>query len=164
MDRIYNIEDAIKKAKKSVKYYEVRIQAWESVKRVKTKTGADFKILSKNFENCSFDVEYSFYKIKVHFIDENGAHNSDYINLNANCYQDEKNTADQVEAAINELIEKYINWSETDKKGLENIEKQLQAIRPQLDELKKAIEDAKKTNTHYIMQSYIKNYLYILND
>lgn len=164
MDRIYNIEDAIKKAKKSVKYYEVRIQAWENVKRVKTKTGADFKILSKNFINCTFCADIFGNKIRVYFRDEEGASCYDDIGLYKNCYQDEKNTAVQVEAAINELIEKYKNWLETDKKGLENIEKQLQAIRPQLDELKKAIEDAKKTNTHYIMQSYIKNYLYILND
>lgn len=164
MDRIYNIEDAIKKAKKSVKYYEVRIQAWENVKRVKTKTGADFKILSKNFENCSFCKRFGDDRCEVYFRDENGSYCESWITLNANCYEEAKDTPDKLEAAINNLIAQYKEQKEKNIKGLENIEKQLQAIRPQLDALKKAIEDAKKTNTHYIMQSYIKNYLYILND
>lgn len=49
---MYNKEDCLNSAKKTIEEREALIGALENVKRVRTKSGADFKILFKNFENC----------------------------------------------------------------------------------------------------------------
>ena len=162
MEKIYTIEDAKKKTQKSVNYYACRIEAWEKVTRNFKKDGGTFAILSKNFSNCDFRTEYGSPRIFVYFTNENGYRDSDYITLYAN--GEETTTPEGVQAQMNGLVEKYRKWLEVDTIGLESIEDQIKAIMPQLDTLKEAITEAKTTNTHYTMQSFIKNYLGILND
>lgn len=53
---MYNKEDCLNSVKKSIEEKEALIRALENVKRVRTKSGADFKILSKNFENCEIST------------------------------------------------------------------------------------------------------------
>ncbi len=53
---MYNKEDCLNSVKKSIEEKEALIRALENVKRVRTKSGEDFKILSKNFENCEISV------------------------------------------------------------------------------------------------------------
>lgn len=164
MDRIYNIEDAKKKMEEKVKYYRCRVEAWEKVKRIKTKSGSDFKILSKNFEGAEVVWEYSSKYLRTWFKDEKGSWERDDIYLSKDSYRnkEELTTADELENAIKEQITKYKGWMERDQKGFEKIEKQLAALNPELEKLKKAIKEAEATNTHYVMGAYIKEYLRIL--
>ena len=162
MERIYTIEDAKNKMQKSVNYYACRIEAWKKVERLYKKDGKPFTVLSKNFSNLSFRNSYGNKYVAVFFTDENGAYQYDELNISKNIYQEAADTPEAIENCIKGMIEKYEAWKEKDEKGLADIEKQLEAIRPALEELKKAIEAAKETNTHYTMQSYIKEYLRIL--
>lgn len=162
MSRIYTINDAKEKMIKSCNYYKCRIEAWKKVTRVKTKSGADFKILYKNFVNCEFTVDYGIRRARVRFTDENGRREYDDINLYDAGHRLE--TPDEIENAIRERIENYNKWLTIDEKGANEIENQINEIAPQLEAIKKAIDKAHATNTHYTLQSYIKNFLYILND
>lgn len=162
MERITNINEAKEKMIKSCNYYKCRIEAWKKVARAKTKSGADFKILSKNFNNCSFCERYGSDRIEVCFKNELGYYTTDDITLCQNGRELE--TPDEIENAIRERIENYNKWLTIDEKGATEIEKQLTEILPQIEILKKAIADAKATNTHYTMQSFIKNSLNIIVD
>lgn len=164
MREIRSIKDAKEKMEKSVKYYACRIEAWEKVTRLYKKDGNNFSVLSKNFKDLNFRNRFGSEEAVIYFKDENGAYADDYINLEANSYTHEEKatTPEEVEKRINALIEKYRSWKEIDEKGLTEIERQLEAINPLLEELKQAISEAKETNTHYTMQSYIKNVLEIL--
>lgn len=168
MERITNIEEAKKKMEKSVNFYKCRIEAWEAVTRNRTKTGEAYKILSKNFNNCTFEPYIGDRAIFVKFTDENGHTTRDNINLAPNMYikgfEEAAETPEAVQMRIDRTIENYKKWYETDKRGLAEIEKQLKEIEPELKKLKEAIKAAKETNTQYTMQSYIKNYLNILNE
>jgi hypothetical protein len=166
MDKIYNIEQAKEKMKKSAKYYEVRIKAWENVKRLYKKDGGEFAILGKNFSGAKITTKpwnADDKIIEVCFRDENGSWTTDYIGLYATQYNDEADTPEKVQNRINDLIEKYKSWYEKDKKGAEQIEKQIKAIIPLLDKINKTLDTAKQeTNTHYTIQGYIAQYLNIL--
>lgn len=162
MDAIRTKAEAIEAMKKSVEYYRTRIEAWEKVTRNYTKTGEPFKVLSKNFNNCTINPGE---KIEIHFRDESGRVTYDYINLRRNVYeakktyQEEATTPDAIQERINDQLEKYRKWLAVDEKGAEEIESQLDAIEQQLEEIKKAIKAAEETNTHYKMRAYIKNFL-----
>lgn len=92
MERILNKEDAKKKMEKSVNYYQVRIEAWEKVKRVYKKDGSVFKVLSKNFEGCTFYNEYSLNKCGINFYDSFEGYTCDWIT-----YSPETETPDSIE-------------------------------------------------------------------
>lgn len=162
MERIYTIEDAKAKMQKSVEYYACRIEAWKKVTRLYKKDGGNFSVLSKNFSGCSFVNRFTINRVEVAFRDENGTWTTDDITIDANCYEEAADTPEAIEKRITALIEKYEAWKEKDEKGLAEIERQLEEINPALESLKKAIAEAKETNTHYTMQSYIKEYLRIL--
>lgn len=166
MEKIYTKQDAREKMEKSVKYYKVRIEAWENVKRIYKKNGEPFAILSKNFENARFTTWINSPVIEVTFTDETGRNTTEHITLTANVYKNEPEatTPEQVQNRINELIANYKKWLEIDTAGASQIEKQIDDIMPELDKLAEAIKQAKETNTHYTLQNYIKNYLHILND
>lgn len=166
MEKIYTKQDAREKMEKSVKYYKVRIEAWENVKRIYKKNGEPFAILSKNFENARFTAWLNSPVIEVTFRDETGRNTTEHITLTANAYKNEPEatTPEQVQNRINELIANYKKWLEIDTAGASQIEKQIDDIMPELDKLAEAIKQAKETNTHYTLQNYIKNYLHILND
>lgn len=160
MERIYNKENAKKKMEKSVSYYQVRIEAWEKVKRVYKKDGSNFKVLSKNFEGCTFYNEYSLNKCGINFYDPFEGYTCDWIT-----YSPETETPDSIEKKINGVIENYKKWLDRDLAGLEAIEKQIDHITPLLEELKNYIKQSEEeTNTHYVLKSYVKNYLGCLND
>lgn len=163
MDRITSIAEAKAKMQKSVEYYACRIEAWKKVTRLYKKDGGNFSVLSKNFNNLSFRNRFGN-EAAVYFKDETGAYADDYLNLEANSYTHEEKatTPEAIEAKITALIAKYEQQKETAEKGLAEIEAQISAILPALEGIKKAIEEAKETNTHYTMQSYIKEYLRIL--
>lgn len=161
MDRITNAQDARENMLKSCKYYETRIKAWENVKRQKTKNGQDFKILSKNFTNCTFLKEYGDNKIYIYFKDETGAYNRDYINLSGNSYKQEITTADALEFAILETIENYKTYYEMDKAGAAAITEQIKNINDSLLVINKVLHDAENVNTHYTLKAYIKHFLSI---
>lgn len=164
MERIYTIEDAKAKMQKSVEYYACRIEAWKKVERLYKKDGKPFAVLSKNFNNLTLMNRFGSNEAVVYFKDESGRYENDYINLEANCYTKEEaaDTPEAIEKRITALIEKYEAWKKKNEKGLAEIESQLEAINPALEALKQAIAEAKETNTHYTMQSYIKEYLRIL--
>lgn len=166
MEKIYTKQDAREKMEKSIKYYKVRIEAWENVKRIYKKNGEPFAILSKNFENARFTTWINSPVIEVTFTDETGRNTTEHITLTANVYKNEPEatTPEQVQNRINELIANYKKWLEIDTAGASHIEKQIDDIMPELDKLAEAIKQAKETNTHYTLQNYIKNYLHILND
>lgn len=109
MDRIYNIEDAKKKITEDIKYYDYLIKAWEKVKRVRTKSGGDFKNLSKNFEGAEVIWQFSCKYLIMPYTDERGSHTTDKIYLSKNVYThtEELTTADELENAIKEHITKY---------------------------------------------------------
>lgn len=54
---LYTKENCLNAAKKKIENKKALIDALERVERVRTKSGADFKILSKNFTNCRIEVE-----------------------------------------------------------------------------------------------------------
>jgi hypothetical protein len=162
MERIYNIEDAKKRTLRSVNFYKKRIEAWENVKRIYTKTGANFKILSKNFTGCSFCCKYGDNRIEVCFRDETNSYATDWINLDANYREPAKDTPDKIETAIKDLVKHYKENETKNARGLEIIENELKKLEPELNKLKKTIEAGKEYNINYTMQAYIKEYLHIL--
>jgi hypothetical protein len=164
MDRIYNIEDAKKKITEDIKYYDYLIKAWEKVKRVRTKSGGDFKNLSKNFDGAEVIWQYSCKYLVMPYTDERGSYTTDKIYLSKNVYThtEELTTAGELENAIKEHITKYKALKEEKETALNKIETQLKAIQPELEKLKEAIKEAAKTNNNYIMGAYIKEYLKIL--
>ena len=158
----YYKKEAIEKAAKSVKYYQVRIEAWKNVKRITKKNGEDFQNLNRCFENAEIERQYNRDYITVRFRDETGHYTKDEINLEANYYteQEAAETADQVQERINKQIAKYKEWLEKDKKGLEQIEKQLEQVNTYLYKIAEIIEQAEEeTNTHYKIKDYIKGCL-----
>lgn len=160
MEKIRSIQEAKAKAQRSVDYYNARVEAWERVKRLYTKGGQPFKVLSKNFENLTFREEYGSKKATVFFYTKTSGYEHDDIYLT----DIEELTPDAVSERIAKVIDNYKEWREKDEKGLAEIESQLAAIEKPLEALKAAITAGKETNTNYIIQSYIKNYLGILND
>lgn len=166
MERIRNAEDAKKRAEASVAYYETRIKEWEKVQRVRTKAGENFKVLSKNFINCKFVNQYGTDYLKIYFQDEKGAYTYDDIYLGRNVYTNTPgaDTPEEIEKRITAVIAQYRENLETAEKGLEAIDALVTATAPHLEALKEIIEEARKVNDHYIIGSYIKNTLNILND
>jgi len=163
MERIYTIEDAKRKMEKSVIYYQERINAWQQVKRVYKKDGGIFQNLNKNFENATLLTEYHINKIRVCFKSAFEGYINDDIYLNDIVFDGKQETYDAIEKKIQKTIANYKKWMEIDKKGLEEIETQINNCIPFLDSIKAIIEDAKQnTNTHYTLQAYIKEYLHIL--
>lgn len=161
MNRIYNTQDAIRKMNSSVKYYEIRIEAWQKVGRVYKKDGSNFKQFSKNFTNCKLVNEYGCNKIYIFFRDEKNNYCEDWIRLD----KIDLNSPEAVEEAekkIKEHIEGFKKWLEIDKKGAAAIADQIEAIKPHLDAINNILKDAdKNTNTGHTLKSYIKEYLRI---
>ena len=158
---------AIETIKNRIEYYQVRIEAWESVERLRKKDGSDFAILSKNFKNATLLNEYGSNKIRVYFHTDKNGYESDDIYLNANVYigLEAAKTPDDIESRIKYQIDQYKHWLIRANKALETIENTLAGITPILDQLSDVIDQGKKdTDTNYIIQQYIKDYLHILND
>lgn len=170
MDRIYTVMQAVEEMRKSVEYYNIRIEAWKKVKRLYKKDGNAFQVLTKNFENCRFNWQYGSFYISVTFWGKSHGWETDEINLSCaaeNPYthkngEKEEITPDFVEKCINGLIAKYTANMEKDAAGAEMIERQIAEITPELDKIRGAIEAAKEVNSHYVLQAYIKEYLRIL--
>lgn len=160
----YYKKEVVEKAAQSVKYYQVRLEAWEKVKRITKKNGEDFQNLNRCFENAEIERHYNSNYIVVYFRDENGHYTKDELCLEANYYKNREaaETADQVQERIDNLIANYKEWLEKDKKGLEQIETQLEQVNVYLYKLAEIIEQAKEeTNTHYKIREYIKGCLEI---
>lgn len=166
MDKIRTIEEAKTRLNERLNFYTARIEAWEKVERIHKKDGEDFAILSKSFTNCTFKTEYHSNYLYVYFRTDKEGYTHDFINLGGNVYTNEEpaDTADRVQARIKDSIAKYEKYAETTKKGLETIEGIMQAITPTLDTLKEAIKEAGAVDCNYILGSYIKEYLNILNN
>ena len=162
MEKIYNVQDAIKKMENSVKYYECRIEAWEKVQRVYKKDGSNFKQFNKNFTNCKIVNEYGFNKVYIYFINERGGYDSDWITLHDIDLKSPE-AVEEAEKKIKSHIEGYKRWFEMDKKGAAAIADQIEAINPLLDQINNILKDAdKNTNTGHTLKSYIKEYLRII--
>ena len=56
-DRIYNLEDIIKKLENSLDYYQTELDLWGKVSRNYKKDGKSFENLSKNFNNAKIQQE-----------------------------------------------------------------------------------------------------------
>lgn len=164
MEKIYNAEEAKKRIEKRIAYYAERVAAWEKVERIRKKDGNDFANLAKNFTNCKIVNSYSWQELTVYFRSDIEGYTSDYINISGNQYQEAADTPEKIEKRIAEQIEKYNGYKETAEKALQEIESDLAKLTPELETLKKALKEAAEKNTQYIVQSYIKNYLHILND
>lgn len=165
MERILNIDEAKKKIEKRILYYEERIEAWKKVERVSRKNGENFANLGKNFTNCEIVREYSIDELTVYFRARYEGYTKDYITISGNQYQEPADTPEKIEKRIKEHIAKYENYVERSRKALETIESTLKSIEPELDKLREVIKKgADETDTNYIIGSYIKNYLHILND
>ena len=164
MEKIYNVEDAKKRIEKRIAYYAERIEAWKKVERIRKKDGSDFANLAKNFTNCKIENSYSWQELTVYFKSNVEGYTKDYINISGNQYQEAADTADKIESRIKDIIKKYEGYKTTAEKALTEIESDLVKLTPELETLKKALKEAAEKDTQYIMQSYIKNYLHILND
>lgn len=165
MERIYTKQDATEKMLKSCKYYEVRIKAWESVKRVFKKDGSNFKNINMCFEGATVTTGNPYEtRIYINFRDENGSYCEDYYIVRNDGHNVENATADDVQRTIEKAIENYKKWLEKDAAGTVMIERQIDRMQPLLDELKEQLKAAEEVNTHYTLKSYIKNYLGILNE
>lgn len=163
-------EKAREKMQNSCNYYKARIAAWENVKRVYTKNGADFAIVSKCFTGCKFETMKEHYKkygisgegynkVSVWFKDERGIFTEDWITLCDTCYEKAAETADDVEARILALIEKYKMWLAKDERGLAEIDARCKAIIPALETIIAAIKDAETVNAHYTLRDFVKESL-----
>lgn len=165
MERILNIDEAKKRIEKRIMFYAEKIEAWEKVERVRRKNGENFSNLGKNFTNCEIVSEYSMDELTVYYRARYEGYTKDYINISGNQYQEPADTPEKIEERIKDLITMYKNYIERSRKALETIESTLKSIEPELDKLKEVIKKgAEETDTNYIIGSYIKNYLHILND
>ena len=147
-----NIETEIEKR---IDYNETLLAAWEKVKRVHTKSGDDFKILSKNFTGCSFyDNQYSIHSVKEKKVTVCGLSKySGYISDDFSTHKSAtKNTpperiikescivpyyelnADEIENIINERVEYY-------RKTIEELKKQKTLVSVALTEYKKGFAE-----------------------
>ena len=86
----YYSEQALKELQRRKNEYEMLRKAWARVERVKTKSGEDFKVLSKNFINA--DIKAKTYmpsekEISV-YIYENGRGYGDEIDIDRTVYSD----------------------------------------------------------------------------
>jgi hypothetical protein len=147
-----NIETAIEK---KIDYNETLLAAWEKVKRVHTKSGADFKVLSKNFTGCSFhDNQFSLHSVKeknvtVHGLSKYSGYISDDFRTHENATKDTpperiiKETcivpyyelnADEIENTINKRVEYY-------RKTVEELKKQKTLVAVALTEYKKGFAE-----------------------
>lgn len=105
---IYESEelDALKDLKNAINYYNANIHTLEKFKRTRTKSGGNFKILFKNFEeghalklqNCSY---YNAFKSCLN-INYRGLNISIYLKNDINHI-----TPDEIENAIKHEIEQY---------------------------------------------------------
>lgn len=59
MKELFNKENLKKELEKRLDHHVSLLSAWKKVERQKTKAGKDFKIMSKNFTNCSFEDKYN---------------------------------------------------------------------------------------------------------
>ena len=105
----YYRQEAIKAAIKSAKYYEVRIKAWENVKRVFKKNGSDFKNINKCFENADVTTGNPHEtRIYIGFRDENNYYTRDYfIVKDDDGHNIHEATADDVQHTIEKAIANY---------------------------------------------------------
>jgi hypothetical protein len=147
-----NIETAIEK---KIDYNETLLAAWEKVKRVHTKSGADFKVLSKNFTGCSFhDNQFSLHSVKeknvtVHGLSKYSGYISDYFCTHKSATKDTpperiikesclapyyELNADEIENIINERVEYY-------RKTVEELKKQKTLVAVALTEYKKGFAE-----------------------
>ena len=160
MDRITNLQDAQLKIKKSIAYYEDRINAWQQVKRVYKKDGGIFQNIDRNFTNAHLLSEYGSNKVRVNFRSTYEGYTYDDLYLKNITFDGTPETYNAIETHIQNLIENYKKWRDIDKAGLEKIESQLDQINPLLNDLKQIIKQAEvETNTHYVLKAYIKHCL-----
>lgn len=125
MEKTTSINDVLRAEKNSIYFYSARVAAWENVKRVCRKNGEDFKILSKNFENCSFTKKLygSGFELTVFFevehIADDGSirrtYDHDYISISGD------ETPDDIVTMIEGEVNKYNYWITLHEKNIENI-------------------------------------------
>lgn len=159
--RIYSALVAKEEMQKSVDYYTARIEAWEKVKRLYTKSGQPFKVLSKNFENLRFVEEYGSKKARVFFREKNGAYAWDDIYL-TDIYNNGDVTPDAIAEKIANTLTNYKAWEEKDKRGADAVAGQIDVLKESLETIKKAIEESKAVNTQCVLKGYVKDFLGIL--
>ena len=138
----YYAEIALNKIKHDVEECEALKEAWEKVERFKTKDGADFKILQKNFSAKISKQDYSGdLKISV-TRNKNGRYYSDYIPVSVTVQ--DKGEAEEYRKQ-GRLVERgaylypYIN--RTPDEIEKEIEKRIKYYEGRIEKLKKVLGD-----------------------
>lgn len=157
---LYTKRDCLAEVKKEIESKEALIDALERVERVRTKSGEDFKILSKNFTNCRIEVEnYSMQpnerELKVSYKTPSGGYESHKISLY--CHFDSMSkdkikhdpepkyqflkqiyvyNADEIEEALKLEISCQRVFLEDSKRNLETIENKFDEIEAKVNSFK----------------------------
>lgn len=157
---LYTKESCLNEVKKEIENKKALIDALERVERVRTKSGADFKILPKNFTNCTIkNEEYSFQpkerELKVFYSTPSCGYESHKISLY--CYFDSMSKdkikhdpepkyqllkqiyvydIDEIEEALKEEINRQRVFLEEYERDFETIENKFDEIEAKVNSFK----------------------------
>lgn len=144
MIKYYDITQVKKDIEYKIKENEEDLGYLKKIKRVKTKKGEDFKILSKNFTDCWLERYYGWKVLRF----PGG--------ISIGIYNEKKETADYVEAEINRLIEMCENDIKAYKKDLELAEEYFEKykeIKMKYEEQVEELDEELRTINPYGMLS-----------
>lgn len=182
---LYTKEDCLNEVKKEIENKKALIDALERVERVRTKSGADFKILSKNFTNCRIEVEdYSLQpnerELKVSYKAPSDGYKSHKISLY--CHFDSMSkdkikhepepkyqllkqiyvyNADEIEEALKEEISRQRILLEDSERNLETIENKFDEIEAKVNSFK--FEMKSLCNGCYELENFVGEKCRFLN-
>ncbi len=142
-DRIYNLNDIIRKLEESVDYYQTELDLWEKVTRNHKKDSGDFENLSKNFNNAKIqqeNYEPSDYK-EICVYGRNKKGYCQTYSIKCYEYEETENTKAKIEyetwrkpiyiLTVDGIFDRIAKRIEMDRNYIDNLQKQIE-IAPQI--------------------------------
>ena len=169
---LIRLEDKKREIKNSIVKYDAKIKALENIKRVKTKKGEDFKILSKNFTGIEFEnspyrnngkeitIAYSWKKENNHnYIYDQREYEQLYFR---NLKITDETLPIEIECAISELIDQLKEYKSESERAYNLFDVIIPQFESDIKDLVESIKDVDKR--HHLSNEFYYIALDILHN